>query len=199
MDVNWHGAWPILALGGIWVASETTLGLATFRRGERKGSDRGSLALMVGLSTLSAVAALTLWYVGIGRLPSAHGAASTAGGTFAIVGGLIALAGIALRWWAILALRGQFTINVAVLADHRLVTSGPYSRVRHPSYAGTLLTLLGLGVGLGNPAAAAALVAGPLIALLNRIRIEEPMLRELFGADYDAYCARTSRLVPGLF
>jgi protein-S-isoprenylcysteine O-methyltransferase Ste14 len=36
----------------------------------------------------------------------------------------------------------------------------------------------------------------PLIA---RIRSEERLLRSQFGAEYDAYCARTSRLIPGLY
>jgi protein-S-isoprenylcysteine O-methyltransferase Ste14 len=35
--------------------------------------------------------------------------------------------------------------------------------------------------------------------LIARINSEEPLLREHFGAEYDAYCARTGRLVPGVY
>jgi len=42
----------------------------------------------------------------------------------------------------------------------------------------------------------AALLLVPVVA---RIRAEERLLREHFGAEYDAYCARTWRLVPGIY
>jgi protein-S-isoprenylcysteine O-methyltransferase Ste14 len=59
--------------------------------------------------------------------------------------------------------------------------------------------LLGLGVALGSAAAVLALVVVPLIGVLIRIRHEERMLRTALGAEYDAYAARTSRLVPGIW
>ena len=38
-----------------------------------------------------------------------------------------------------------------------------------------------------------------LLTLLARVRAEEALLRTQFGGEYDAYCARTSRLIPGLY
>ena len=47
---------------------------------------------------------------------------------------------------------------------------------------------------------AGVLLAALLVPLLlARIRSEEALLRAQFGAEYDAYCARTSRLIPGVF
>jgi len=70
--------------------------------------------------------------------------------------------------------------------------------IRHPSYLGLLVNSLGWvlafrsGVGL----LITALIIPPLLA---RIRAEERLLRTEFGAEYDAYRARTSRLIPGLY
>jgi protein-S-isoprenylcysteine O-methyltransferase Ste14 len=62
--------------------------------------------------------------------------------------GLVALiAGIGLRWYSIRSLGRFFTMNVAVQAGHRVVRTGPYRWVRHPSYTGLLLACAGVGVG----------------------------------------------------
>jgi protein-S-isoprenylcysteine O-methyltransferase Ste14 len=79
-----------------------------------------------------------------------------------------------------------------------LTPSGVYGVIRHPSYLGLLINSLGWvlafrsGVGL----LITALIIPPLVA---RIRAEERLLRAQFGAEYDAYRARTSRLIPGLY
>jgi protein-S-isoprenylcysteine O-methyltransferase Ste14 len=68
--------------------------------------------------------------------------------------------------------------------------------VRHPSYTGGLVGLLGLGVALGSVAAVISLVVVPLIGVLIRIRHEERTLHTALGAEYDAYAAHTPRLIP---
>ena len=62
-----------------------------------------------------------------------------------------------------------------------------------------LLWLLGLGVALGSGAAVLALVVVPLIGVLIRILHEERTLRMALGAEYDAYTARTPRLIPSIW
>jgi protein-S-isoprenylcysteine O-methyltransferase Ste14 len=37
-----------------------------------------------------------------------------------------------------------------------------------------------------------------LLPLVARIRAEEALLRKSFGAEFDAYCAKTWRLIPGV-
>ena len=70
--------------------------------------------------------------------------------------------------------------------------------IRHPSYLGLLISSLGWGLAFrsGIGVLLAALLVPPLLA---RIKAEERLLRSQFGAEYDAYRARTSRLVPGLY
>ena len=78
------------------------------------------------------------------------------------------------------------------------MTTGIYATIRHPSYLGLLMTAVGWvlvfrsGVGL----IIAALFV-PII--LGRIRAEERLLAVQFGAEYDAYRKRTSRLIPGVY
>jgi hypothetical protein len=87
---------------------------------------------------------------------------------------------------------------VAIQPGHTLVTSGIYGLVRHPSYLGLLVNALGWGLAFrsGVGLLLTALMIPPLLA---RIRAEERLLGRQFGAEYDAYCARTSRLIPGLY
>lgn len=107
-------------------------------------------------------------------------------------------AGGLLRLWPVFVLGDRFSGLVAIQPGHRLMTSGIYSVIRHPSYLGLLINSLGWalafrsGVGL-------ALVAAMLVPILVRIRAEEAMLQSQFGAEYDAYRSRTSRLIPGVF
>jgi protein-S-isoprenylcysteine O-methyltransferase Ste14 len=95
-------------------------------------------------------------------------------------------------------LGNRFSGLVAIQQGHTLVTDGIYRVIRHPSYLGLLLNTLGWalafrsGVGL-------LLTALTLVPLVARIRAEERLLQSQFGAEYDAYRARTSRLVTGLY
>lgn len=83
--------------------------------------------------------------------------------------------------------------------DHELVQHGVFARIRHPIYLAMGLFLLALAVSLGHERN--LLVALPLFALGTaiRVRIEEELLRDLFGAAYGDYSARVKRFVPGLF
>lgn len=113
-------------------------------------------------------------------------------------GAALYAAGGLLRLWPVFVLGGRFSGLVAIQPGHRLVTSGIYSVIRHPSYLGLLLTALGWalafrsGVGL-------VLVALHLVPLIGRIQAEERLLHSEFGKEYEAYRARTSRLIPGVY
>ena len=108
------------------------------------------------------------------------------------------IAGGALRLWPVHVLGHRFSGLVAIQPGHALVTTGIYSVIRHPSYLGLLANSLGWGLAFraGIGVLLIALLVPPLIA---RIRSEERLLRLHFGAAYEAYCARTSRLIPGIY
>ena len=62
-----------------------------------------------------------------------------------VVGSMLTAAGGLLRLWCYQTLGRFFTWDLAVRKDHKLVTIGPYSIVRHPSYLGG--TMMGVGLG----------------------------------------------------
>ncbi|MFF4738468.1 methyltransferase family protein [Streptomyces sp. NPDC001262] len=111
----------------------------------------------------------------------------------------VAWAGIALRLWSIVALGRFFRGTVHIQHGHKVVTSGPYRWVRHPSYSGLLLAALAFAVLFGNGLSWLLFAACILAAVLYRIRVEERMLLDALGEEYRVYAARTRRLVPGVW
>jgi protein-S-isoprenylcysteine O-methyltransferase Ste14 len=114
------------------------------------------------------------------------------------VGVALFVGGGALRMAPVFALGERFSGLVAIQPEHKLVTDGLYGLIRNPSYLGLLVNSLGwaLAFRAGVGVALTALLLPPLIA---RMRAEEALLSEHFGAEYEAYRARTWRLVPGLY
>ncbi|EPR44230.1 phospholipid methyltransferase [Desulfovibrio sp. X2] len=105
--------------------------------------------------------------------------------------------GGALRLWPVFVLGNRFSALVAIQPGHRLVTDGIYGVVRNPSYLGVLVNALGWALAFRS--LPGVLVAACFLPLLQaRMRSEEKLLRAQFGSEYDAYCARTPRLVPDL-
>ncbi len=120
------------------------------------------------------------------------------GDTIRWLGVALFAAGGALRIWPVFVLGRRFSGLVAIQPDHTLVTSGVYGLIRHPSYLGLLVNALGWGLTFRSAVGVllTALIIPPLLA---RIRAEERLLRTQFGDEYDAYCARTARLMPGIY
>jgi protein-S-isoprenylcysteine O-methyltransferase len=169
--------------------------LAVLKRAHGDSSevkDRGSLlGAYAGIVVGSALA------FALAGIPEGRIAASPT--VLACVSLALILAGLAIRWAAILTLGKFFTVNVAIHADHRVVQTGPYRYARHPSYTGLLIAFLGLGFYFGSWFSLVALLVPITLGFLNRVAKEEEALRASLGADYDAYCARTKRFIPGLF
>lgn len=112
------------------------------------------------------------------------------------VGIATALAGIALRSWAVWTLGTYFRREVTVEEGQPLIRSGPYRWVRHPAYAGNVITYTGIGLALGSWVSAAILLVAAFVGLIPRVRIEERALERNFGRDYAEYRVTTARLVP---
>lgn len=110
---------------------------------------------------------------------------------------LLAIGGL-MRIWPVFVLGHRFSGLVAIQPGHSLVTTGIYNHIRNPSYLGLLILALGWGLAFRS-------IIGVILALLNlfpliaRMDSEEALLRSEFGAEYDAYFARTKRLIPGIY
>jgi protein-S-isoprenylcysteine O-methyltransferase Ste14 len=120
------------------------------------------------------------------------------GDTTRWLGVVLFVGGGALRLWPVFVLGNRFSGLVAIQPGHTLVTSGIYGVIRHPSYLGLLTNSLGWGLAFRS-GVGVLLTALMMLPVLVRINSEEKLLRAQFGDEYDAYCARTSRLVPGLY
>lgn len=92
---------------------------------------------------------------------------------------------------------GNFNIRPELRPGARLVTGGPYRRIRHPMYASVLLGVGALVVADSRPWRI-ALLAALLVVLLLKAAREEEYLRAAFP-EYAAYAARTWRLVPFVY
>lgn len=182
--------WSTYAL---WVVLET-IGSITKRSSDRsKARDRGSYRLLMLLMWLGLAVGFTLSFA----LPQAaimHKRTSVF-----FVGITLMLAGLAFRFYAMRVLGRFFTYDVAVQTGQTIVEAGPYRHIRHPSYTGALITLVGLGLALGNWAALFTILACMGIAYAYRITVEEAALVAALGEPYKQYMRRTQRLVPFLF
>jgi protein-S-isoprenylcysteine O-methyltransferase Ste14 len=114
------------------------------------------------------------------------------------LGVILFVVGGALRLWPVFVLGDRFSGLVAIQPGHTLVTGGVYSVIRHPSYLGLLINALGWALAFRS-AVGVLLVVLLVPPLLARIRAEERLRRSQFGAEYDAYRARTWRLIPGVY
>lgn len=185
-------ALPLPALLGIaYGLSEAGLGWMKRSRDDSVDADDSSLRLLWITIVLAVAAGVFASY----RLPRA----AFGGAAIVWIGCAVFALGLALRWYSIVYLGRYFTVNVAIHSRHEIIDTGPYRRIRHPSYAGALLAFLGLGLTLAN-AVSLALVVVPIVwAFGRRIRIEERALANALGTPYTRYMWRTKRLLPFVY
>ncbi len=154
---------------------------------QQETGDRSFWAILPGM--LAAFFAPPLEFMYLAWLPHAV--------WLQVVGLTLAILGVLLHLWARSAIKGMYSGHVEVTADQKLVTSGPYSYIRHPSYASLLLMALGVAVGYGSVIGMAAVPLLLLPGLAYRINVEENLLRDCFGDEFRSYARRVKKLVPG--
>ncbi|THH16709.1 hypothetical protein EW146_g3979 [Bondarzewia mesenterica] len=134
-----------------------------------------------------------------------------------LLGFAAVLLGTVIRTTCFRALGHLFTFDLAVLEGHKLVTSGPYAYVRHPSYCGSLLLVFGLP--LSQFTRGSCLVEGGLLdprgvfivllwaswwiwavaVAVRRAYAEDEEMKKQFGKEWEGYAARVRWwFFPGL-
>jgi protein-S-isoprenylcysteine O-methyltransferase Ste14 len=183
--------WKILFYG--WTASEVCLVIVTRTR-KRDGMvrDRGSLFILWGTIVGSIFAAEWIHEnVQAPMFPGAHWPRYVALS--------LMIAGLVIRWTAILSLGKAFSVNVAIRTTQTLYQSGLYRLVRHPSYSGMLMCIVAIGMVQRNWIGAAVVILPTTAAVLYRIHVEEAALMDAFDSQYRAYRHTTKRLIPGIY
>ena len=113
-----------------------------------------------------------------------------------VVAAILMIPGCWLFWRSHADLGRNWSVTTELREGQELITSGVYTRVRHPMYTSIWLLFLLLPFFVQNWIAG---LAGPIaFAILYFIRVpnEEAMMRKQFGQAYDDYCRRTGRLLP---
>jgi protein-S-isoprenylcysteine O-methyltransferase Ste14 len=112
-----------------------------------------------------------------------------------LLGLAITVAGLALAVWARRHLGQYWSHDVVLKADHQLVRSGPYARIRHPIYSGVLLAMAGstLAIGRWRGLLGFAIV---LASYLHKSRCEDALLASEFGPQFAEHRRRTGLLLP---
>jgi protein-S-isoprenylcysteine O-methyltransferase Ste14 len=114
----------------------------------------------------------------------------------AVVAVLLAYSSALLSLRAVQTLGKQWTYQARVLKDHDLITQGPYSLVRNPIYLGMFGMILSTGLVFSRWWLALIAIGFFLVGNQIRIRAEEKLLRESFGAKFDDYAARVPAFLP---
>jgi protein-S-isoprenylcysteine O-methyltransferase Ste14 len=180
----------------IWLASEILLSL--LRRGKNKSQD------------FDKANSLILWIIIILSISIGINIAAKSGssgiGSFSrgypmtsYIGLLLILSGIAVRWTAILTLGRQFTTTLTIVDDHKIIDSGIYKYIRHPSYTGALMSFLGLSIIFSNWITFIVIFVPILFGYIFRINTEEKLLINHFGEEYIIYARKTHRLIPKIY
>jgi protein-S-isoprenylcysteine O-methyltransferase Ste14 len=184
----------LILLPTLWFAFEVGLVIRDGKLNQGKTTiDHGTmnynfLAMLLGFIGAALVNELSRFFFPGGRSV----------GVF-VLGILLMLAGLLLRIWAVITLGKSFRTTIETSQEQKVIRSGPYRLIRHPSYTGLLVFCLGYGVALQNWLSLIIVVLLPLAALLYRIRIEEAALASSFGEDYLEYQKHSKRLIPWIW
>ncbi|KAG2343666.1 hypothetical protein BDR05DRAFT_933203 [Suillus weaverae] len=139
--------------------------------------------------------------------------------SFLVGCGLVTSGGF-IRWLCYRTLGRYFTFLLSVRHDHRLITTGPYAIVRHPSYTGMMMLCHGIiilhssrnswlrasGVSARVPGMSLVIIAGTslctavIFALFKRMKREDRMMHSAFGEEWEAWARKVKyHIVPGIY
>lgn len=113
-----------------------------------------------------------------------------------VIGVLLILTGLLLRFSARKALGKQYSVHVETSEEHQLVTAVIFSTIRHPAYLGLLCLLIGIPFAMGSWGSVLIAILGGVPAIIYRITVEEKFLEKWFGEQYQTYKQNSWRLIP---
>lgn len=174
-----------VGVSGFFALEATTRARGSAASLDASVDDQDTTRLILSAYAVAATVSPVLRWAPVPRLPYAAGPAGVA----------LQAGGLALRAWSMHTLGGFYSRTLRSEAEQEVINAGPYRLVRHPGYAGSLLTWTGFAL-TSRSVPVFALTAGLLgHAYQRRIRAEETLLRrDLPG--YTAYSLRTKKIIP---
>ena len=108
----------------------------------------------------------------------------------------IMVAGLWLFWRSHADLGLNWSATLEMRKGHEIIKHGVYRRIRHPMYAAIWLFSIAQALLLNNWLAGWAVVFAFALMYVLRTPVEEQMMRDQFGKDYEDYMAETGRIFP---
>lgn len=184
--------WPVLVLAffcTVLFLSQPALSVEESKA--HKTTDNWTIWLILGVSGLGQVLCVLEW---------AHMQGAPQVLDAWAVGGVALLAGgTAFRLWAINTLKTNFVATVQIKPGQQLITRGPYSWLRHPTYTGAWVAMIGAALLMHSYIGLVIMGPGMLLVYMRRIAVEERTLEQAFGPAYLNMKLNTSRLLPGVW
>lgn len=172
----------------IWVLTKSHY-TKTQEKGIKAQNDNYSVTL-IRLSALGSIAiSIIVSALGIDLLPF---------WVFYLGLGLL-LIGFLVREWAIIVLGQFFSYKVQISKDHQLINAGPYQFVRHPAYTGAIVSIIGFSLAVQSLIGLIVTILLAIFAYGYRIKIEENLLKQEFGDEFQKYKKKTKLLFPWVF
>ncbi|MDR4481213.1 MAG: isoprenylcysteine carboxylmethyltransferase family protein [Nitrospira sp.] len=182
--------WPVLFAALVCTGLLATQPVISAQESaDNRATDRNTMWLILVVSALGQVVSLVEWAY-FAEAPSAIDAITLLGAT-------LMLGGLALRIWAIRTLDRAFSATVQIKQGQQLITSGPYRWLRHPSYTGAWLLMVGVALLFHSWAGLLVMGPGMLWVYACRISTEEATLESAFGEAYQHMKNTTWRMLPG--
>jgi protein-S-isoprenylcysteine O-methyltransferase Ste14 len=182
----------LLIVSIFWFVSEVVLSRMLRVKDVREHEDRSSLKI-IWLTIIASI------FLGIYISKTDFTINLTYGTQMYNLGIILICIGLIIRWIAIISLKKFFKVHVNVSQDQKIIKSGIYKFVRHPSYTGSLLSFLGLGVVFNNWLTLIIVFIPVLLAFLYRIKVEEKVLLGAFATSYSEYMMNTKKLIPFIY
>lgn len=154
---------------------------------QNRKTDKGTMFLILMTSVVGHIGTIIEWAY-FSPLISIH---LMIGGVFFLIFGLV------FRIIAIRTLKSAFSSTIQIKEGQQLYAKGVYSVFRHPSYTGAWILLLGNGIMFQSYFGMAVLGVGMFLVYMKRIAVEEEVLKEQFGLEYEDYKKRTWKFLPG--
>ena len=183
----------------IWFFSE--IALVIFKRSKKTDENKLDKSSLKYLWIVIMISISLGIYVGILGLQRVHhvGFIQSYGYIIYYSGLSSIIIGVFIRWRAIYTLKKFFTVNVTVEKNQEIIQKGLYKYLRHPSYTGSLLSFLGLGLSFSNWISTIIIFIPIFFVFAYRIKIEEKALINNFGDKYINYSKSTKRLIPFIY